>query len=204
MKSNFRLRHRPWRSNQTLSSAQTAARDDNLPPRSFQCSRAGNDPPRTLTLAQPSGQDRGVIDVVCGVIEDSKGRFLACLRPEGWHLGGLWEFPGGKVEPGESPETALVRELMEELAIRVEVGAALGPVEWHYPRGPIRLLAFRCRILEGAPHPHEHEKLIWCAAEDFGKLAWADADVPVLDQLSASIAARAGDPFAIAKPFRRD
>ena len=144
------------------------------------------------------------MDVVCGVIEDSEGRFLACLRPEGRHLGGLWEFPGGKIEPGESPEAALVRELAEELGIRVEVGAALRPVEWHYPRGSIRLLAFRCRILEGEPQPHEHERLMWCAAEDFGTLAWADADVPVLAQLAAGIAAPAVGPFAIAKPPRTD
>ena len=55
-----------------------------------------------------------MIDVVCGVIENSEGQFLACLRPAGKHLGGLWEFPGGKVDPGESPESALVRELQEE------------------------------------------------------------------------------------------
>ncbi len=142
------------------------------------------------------------MDVVCGVIEDSGGRYLACLRPDGRHLGGLWECPGGKVEPGERPEAALVRELAEELGIRVEVGAALEPVEWRYPHGAIRLLAFRCRILEGEPQPHEHERLMWCAAEDFGTLAWADADVPVLDQLTAGIPALAGGPFAIAKPPR--
>jgi 8-oxo-dGTP diphosphatase len=131
-----------------------------------------------------------VIDVVCGVIEDSEGRYLACLRPEGRHLGGLWEFPGGKVEPGEAPDAALARELEEELGIRVEVGAALRPVEWHYERASIRLLPFRCRIVEGIPHPHEHERVMWCAPEDFGALKWADADVPVLGELRAE----SGDP----------
>ena len=54
-----------------------------------------------------------MIDVVCGVIEDAEGRVLACLRPAGKHLGGLWEFPGGKVEHGEAPQSALARELRD-------------------------------------------------------------------------------------------
>jgi 8-oxo-dGTP diphosphatase len=124
-----------------------------------------------------------MIDVVCGVIDDGNGCFLACLRPQGKHLGGLWEFPGGKVEPGETPETALVRELREELGIEVEVGAPLAPVAWSYDRGDIRLLPFLCAIVRGTPHPLEHERLCWCAPRDFAKLPWAAADLPVLEQL---------------------
>jgi 8-oxo-dGTP diphosphatase len=122
-------------------------------------------------------------EVVCGVIADDAGRFLACLRPAGKHLGGMWEFPGGKVESGESQEDALVRELREELGIDVEVEAALDPVEWTYDRGPIRLLPFLCHIIRGIPHPLEHEALRWCAPCEFGNLEWAPADLPVLDQL---------------------
>lgn len=124
-----------------------------------------------------------MIDVVCGVIEDSGGRFLACLRPEGKHLGGLWEFPGGKVDPGESPESALARELREELDIEVLVEAALDPVIWRDDRAHIRLLPFRCSITAGEPQALEHERLHWCAPEDFGALAWAAADMPVLVQI---------------------
>ncbi len=148
-----------------------------------------------LTLSGEGGQVCRVMDVVCGVIEDSEGRFLACLRPQGRHLGGLWEFPGGKVEPGEDPQAALARELEEELGIRVDVREALRPVEWHYANGAIRLLPYHCRILEGDPHPHEHERLLWCAPEDFRTLKWADADVLVLGQLSPDGAARA--PIAL-------
>jgi 8-oxo-dGTP diphosphatase len=122
-------------------------------------------------------------EVVCGVIMDDAGRFLACLRPAGKHLGGLWEFPGGKVETGESPEAALVRELREELGIEVEAGAALDPVAWTYDRGEIRLLPFLCHIIRGIPHPLEHEALRWCAPCEFESLAWAPADLPVLEQL---------------------
>ncbi|NJM39168.1 MAG: (deoxy)nucleoside triphosphate pyrophosphohydrolase, partial [Akkermansiaceae bacterium] len=110
-----------------------------------------------------------MLDVVCGVIENSSGEFLACLRPAGKHLGGLWEFPGGKVDPGESPETALVRELREELGVKVEVGAALTPVIWTYPERVIHLIPFHCKVVEGEPQALEHEKILWCAPEKFSE-----------------------------------
>lgn len=124
-----------------------------------------------------------MIDVVCGVIEDADGRVLACLRPAGKHLGGLWEFPGGKVEHGEAPQTALVRELSEELGVEVEVLGALDAVPWQYERGAIRLLPYYCRITRGEPVTHEHERLCWCACHELEGLAWARADLPVLEQV---------------------
>jgi 8-oxo-dGTP diphosphatase len=136
-----------------------------------------------------------MIDVVCAVIEDAEGRVLACLRPAGKHLGGLWEFPGGKVEHGEAPQTALARELCEELGVEVEVLGALDPVPWHYDRGAIRLLPFHCRITRGVPVPHEHEQLRWCAGHEIDGLAWAPADLPVLEQLRHRNAMRAELPI---------
>jgi 8-oxo-dGTP diphosphatase len=127
-----------------------------------------------------------MMEVVCGVIENSAGEYLACLRPDGKHLGGLWEFPGGKIDPGESPEAALVRELQEELAIRVEVGKALTPVVWIYGELTIRLLPFLCRIDGGELQAIVHDELVWCAPENFNDLAWADADVPILSEIYAS------------------
>lgn len=124
-----------------------------------------------------------MIEVVCGVIRNDVGHVLACRRPRDKHLGGMWEFPGGKVEPGEPPHVALVRELREELGIEVEVGAALEPVRWNYDRGPIRLSPFLCRIIHGLPRPLEHEQLHWCAPQDFPSLEWAAADLPVIEQL---------------------
>lgn len=122
-------------------------------------------------------------EVVCGVIRNEDGFFLACLRPQGKHLGGQWEFPGGKVEDGESNEAALIRELREELGVEVALGAALLPVRWTYDRGEICLLPYLCEIVGGNLHPHEHERICWCAPGDFTSLDWAAADLPVLDQL---------------------
>jgi 8-oxo-dGTP diphosphatase len=133
-----------------------------------------------------------MMNVVCGVIGDGEGRVLACLRPAGKHLGGLWEFPGGKVEDGESPQSALERELREELGIEVELLEPLEPVVWQYERGTIRLIPWRCRVLQGEPQPIEHERLKWCAPGDFGELEWAAADVPVLEQLQARRLGRDG------------
>lgn len=121
-----------------------------------------------------------MIEVVAGLILDDSGSLLACKRPEGKHLGGKWEFPGGKLEADESPEAALIRELEEELSITVEPLKPLTPVVWDYGRGPIRLHPIVCRILSGTPHPHEHSEIRWCDREALQSLDWAAADVPIL------------------------
>jgi len=128
-----------------------------------------------------------MIEVVCGVIKNPAGQFLACLRPEGKHLGGLWEFPGGKVDPGETPESALVRELREELAVEAAVGRPLSPVIWHYEAATIHLRPFLCTIIAGELRALEHERVLWCTPADFHQLPWADADVPVLREIEASL-----------------
>lgn len=123
------------------------------------------------------------IDVVCGVITDAGGRYLVCRRPEGKHLGGLWEFPGGKVDAGELPEAALIRELEEELSIQVETVARLPDVRWNYEAVAIRLIPFLCKIVSGIPIPVEHSEICW---EDFRvleSLEWAPADLPILEYL---------------------
>lgn len=124
-----------------------------------------------------------IIDVVCGVIRDQGGRYLACRRPQGKHLAGYWEFPGGKVNEGESMEFALVRELQEELDILVSVGKRLGEVSWNDSSTTIRLVPFLCEILSGQPQPLEHEEVRWCSSDEFGELEWAPADRPILDEL---------------------
>ncbi len=123
------------------------------------------------------------MNVVCGVITDGAGRILACQRPPGGHLAGMWEFPGGKIEPGETPAAALVRELREELGVQVETGPQLRAVDWDYGSRPFRLIPLRCRIIQGTPVLHEHSDCRWCDAETARTLPWAPADVPILEAL---------------------
>lgn len=123
-------------------------------------------------------------EVVCGVILDDKGRVLACRRGFDRHLGGLWEFPGGKVEAGEAPEAALARELKEELGISVEVGEKLtAVVEWADDKVSIRLSGYWCRILEGKLVALEHEELRWCEMQELEAIEWAEADLPLVAEI---------------------
>lgn len=121
------------------------------------------------------------IDVTCGLIERD-GRLLVAQRPPGKALAGKWEFPGGKVEPGEAPADCLARELREELGVEVRVGAALPASVHRYSPGvrAIRLLPFRCAIAAGEPHAHEHSALRWCTVDEIAALDLATADLPVL------------------------
>jgi 8-oxo-dGTP diphosphatase len=126
-----------------------------------------------------------VIEVVCGVLLDDDGKVLACRRSLDRHLGGLWEFPGGKVEAGEAPESALARELLEELGIVVGVGKRLdATVEWTDGAVTIRLAGFRCVIRSGEIEALEHDEIRWCTLDELSGLAWAEADVPLVVEIS--------------------
>lgn len=120
-------------------------------------------------------------DVVCAIIERD-GTFLIARRPAGRHLERKWEFPGGKAEPGESAQAALERELFEELRIRVEIVGLLTPVEHTYPERSLRLIPFRCRIVEGEPVACDHEELRWIGIDQAGGYEFPEADAPILDE----------------------
>ncbi len=87
------------------------------------------------------------------------------------------------MEDGEDHETAIIRELREELAIEVGVVRAFSPIIWAYPHLQIRLHPYHCKILTGEPQAIEHERLQWCAPADFKMLSWAPADVPIYEEL---------------------
>ena len=125
-----------------------------------------------------------MLTVSCLILLDSQNKFLATQRPPGKSLGGLWEFPGGKVEEGESPEAALRRELREELHLDVESLRPLTPVTHSYDFGSIRLIPFlaRCEhrpVLELV----EHSAARWVDASNANSLDWAPADLPILGEL---------------------
>jgi 8-oxo-dGTP diphosphatase len=99
-------------------------------------------------------------------------------------MGGLWEFPGGKVEPGESDEIALVRELQEELNLVVTVHEYLGESIHDDGRGPLTLVAYRCTIESGEMTLSDHDAIRYVHPDEFGEYEFAPADVPLLAAIS--------------------
>ncbi|HEV8437257.1 MAG TPA: 8-oxo-dGTP diphosphatase MutT [Methylomirabilota bacterium] len=126
------------------------------------------------------GGDR--IEVVAAVVERG-GRVLITRRPHGTHLAGLWEFPGGKRQPGESAGDALRRELLEELGLAVEVGEAVETVDWDYPDKRVRLAFFRCTTV-GEPRPLEGQELAWVRLAELARYEFPPADASLLSRLA--------------------
>lgn len=123
-------------------------------------------------------------DIAVGVIFDASGRVLIAKRPEDAMLGGLWEFPGGKAEPGESLPDACRRELREELGIEVEIDEPLARIDHAYSHFKITLHAFRCHITEGTPEHHAVQPLRWVTVEDLGAFAFPRANRRLIEGLA--------------------
>ena len=124
--------------------------------------------------------------LVCAVaLIDADGRVLMARRPEGKTLSGLWEFPGGKVEQGERPEEALIRELKEELGINVE-HSCLAPLTFAshtYPDFHLLMPLYVCRRWKGIPQALEGQELKWVRAKDLRALPMPPADLPLIPHL---------------------
>lgn len=125
---------------------------------------------------------RGALQVTAGILRRG-GRVLIARRRMTRRMGGMWEFPGGKVEPGETPEDALRRELREELGIEVRVGALLQAVEHRYDWGAIRLVAYEVEILRGEPEPLDHDDLAWVPPSELMRYNCTPADLPIIATL---------------------
>ena len=113
---------------------------------------------------------------------DTEGRILLAQRPEGKSLAGLWEFPGGKVEPGETPEACLIRELREELGIETEQ-SCLAPLTFashNYDDFHLLMPLFACRRWHGIVAPQEGQKLAWARAKDLRDYPMPPADEPLI------------------------
>jgi 8-oxo-dGTP diphosphatase len=125
------------------------------------------------------------IFVVAVALVDADGRILLAKRPEGKSLAGLWEFPGGKVEHGERPETALIRELKEELAINVEA-SCLAPLTFAshaYDDFHLLMPLYVCRRWQGLVQSVEGQQLKWVAAKSLKDYAMPPADLPLIPHL---------------------
>lgn len=120
-----------------------------------------------------------VVHVVAAAIARS-GCCLVAQRGPGMTLPGKWEFPGGKVEPGEAPEGALAREILEELGAVIEVGALLGTGGARVVDKLIRLDVYAARLVAGELSLSEHSRVAWASAEELASFDWAEADVPIV------------------------
>ena len=128
--------------------------------------------------------DRRRTLVVAGLIVGGDGRVLIARRRADQALGGRWEFPGGKVEPGEAPVAALARELHEELGVAAEVGRIWDVLFHAYPEFDLVMLVYVCRI-NGAPRAVEVADLAWVAPRDLAAWDILPADRPLVDRLGA-------------------
>ena len=124
------------------------------------------------------------IHVVAAVIRH-EGRIFATQRGYGeWK--DWWEFPGGKIEPGESPEAALRREIREELGCEIAIGDLLTTIEYDYPTFHLSMQCYCCRLINSEPHLLEHEDARWLLPADLPTLRWLPADLSLIRQLATA------------------
>jgi len=124
--------------------------------------------------------------VTAAVIERD-GRILIGRRRADDRFGGFWEFPGGKLEPGEAPTDGLRRELREELGVDATVGRFLGSYPYRSSLLSIELLAFRVAIGESEPLPLEHDEILWALPEDLAAFAFTEPDKPLAEILAGGV-----------------
>ena len=126
------------------------------------------------------------VEVVAAIIRDGDGRVFATQRGYGdWK--DWWEFPGGKTEPGETPEEALKREIREELSAEISADKFLCTVDYDYPAFHLTMHCFLCSLLSEAMHLNEHEAARWLRKEELNSIKWLPADRQILETLKKEI-----------------
>jgi 8-oxo-dGTP diphosphatase len=125
-----------------------------------------------------------MVEVAAGLIRDAAGRYLITQRRRGSHLAGLWEFPGGKLEAGETPAAGLRRELEEELSAIFTVGELVETVRWEYPDRTVVLHFFDCRLESGTIAPREEQAMQWVEAARLADHDFPPADRELIQRLS--------------------
>lgn len=126
------------------------------------------------------------IEVTAAIII-KEGKVFATQRGYGdWK--GWWEFPGGKMEPGETPQEALRREIREELDAEIEIGELLETVEWDYPAFHLRMHCFLCSLISESMHLNEHEDAAWLSAETLYSVKWLSADEGLIPKIAGVLA----------------
>ena len=125
---------------------------------------------------------RVVAAIITAVNENGEPIIFATQRGYG-DLKGGWEFPGGKIEEGETPEEALVREIEEELETEIEVGDLIDTIEYDYPKFHMTMDCFMCSIISGRLTLLEHEAARWLAADELWQVKWLPSDIRVIEEL---------------------
>lgn len=126
---------------------------------------------------------------VVGAVVVRDGTILSARRSETMSLPGFWEFPGGKIEAGETPRQALAREMQEELLCEVEIGDHVETTAHEYDFGIVTLTTFYATLVAGEPQLTEHSELRWIRAHDLLSVDWAPADVPAVERIMLDFAA---------------
>lgn len=122
-----------------------------------------------------------MINVLCGIITNSERQIFIARRKPGKSMAGKWEFPGGKLEHGETERACLQRELIEELGMHVKVGERIGVNEHHYETFSIRLIAYQCEFISATYVLTDHDAYEWVSREELVNFELAEADVPFLE-----------------------
>ena len=137
------------------------------------------------TFAAEKGYKMKTIEVVAAIIVDGQGRIFATQRGYGdWK--DWWEFPGGKMEAGETPQQALKREIHEELDAEIEVGELLRTIDYDYPEFHLKMHCFRCKLASDHLTLLEHESAKWLAPEELHSVRWLPADEDIINELASS------------------
>lgn len=123
-----------------------------------------------------------MLTVTAAIISDN-GKVLIAKRKPAAKLASLWEFPGGKLEDGETPEHCLKREIYEEFEIDVEVGKHLGTSVYEYDFGTIALMAFTTKVVSGEMKLNDHTEVAWVEAEDLSRYEFVPADLPFVEMI---------------------
>lgn len=132
-----------------------------------------------------------MLKVAAAIIQDQKGQLLLCRRGAGGNCAFLWEFPGGKLEPGETPQQCVLRECQEELGLALALGPLVAHTTYAYPDKEIEFWFFAAHIATGTPQRRVHEALCWALPSQLKEYAFCPADQELVRRLAAQ-----GGPFA--------